>query len=212
MPQPVLWYFADPMCSWCWGFTPVMEQIKRQYDARLKIALVMGGLRPGTTDPITPSLRDELLHHWDQVQRRSGAEFRTDGALPEGFVYDTEPAARAVLTVGGLQPDATFAFYQSVQAAFYTQGVDVTRADALTRLAEEQGIEPLQFLEEFDSDRARRKTRMHFVQTRSYGVQGFPTLIGEGGGEFRVLTRGYQEFPSLQAQLDAWLAGTDTAP
>lgn len=212
MPQPLLWYFADPMCSWCWGFTPVMEQIKQQYDDRLKIALVMGGLRPGTTDPITPSLREELLHHWQEVQRRSGAEFRTEGALPEGFVYDTEPAARAVITVGGLKPETTFAFYQSLQSAFYTRGVDVTRTDELASLAEEQNIEPLPFLEAFDSDPVRQKTRMHFVQTRSYGVQGFPTLIAEGGGERRVLTRGYQDFPSLQAQLDAWLAGADASP
>jgi len=25
MNPPRLWYFADPMCSWCRGFSPVIE-------------------------------------------------------------------------------------------------------------------------------------------------------------------------------------------
>ncbi|MCH7478788.1 MAG: DsbA family protein, partial [SAR324 cluster bacterium] len=24
-----LYYFGDPMCSWCWGFKPVLEQVDR---------------------------------------------------------------------------------------------------------------------------------------------------------------------------------------
>lgn len=205
MSRPVLWYFADPMCSWCWGFTPVIEQIKQQYDDRLNIALVMGGLRPGTTEPITPELREELLHHWQQVHDRSGAGFQTEGALPEGFVYDTEPAARGVITVGKLRPEATFPYYKSVQAAFYTRNRDVTRAETLARLAQELGVEPEAFREWFDSEEARRNTRRHFFQTRAYGVQGFPTLIAEAQGGRKVLTRGYQEFPALGQALDDWL-------
>ena len=23
-----LYYVADPMCSWCWGFQPVLEKVK----------------------------------------------------------------------------------------------------------------------------------------------------------------------------------------
>ena len=29
--KPILWYFADPMCSWCWGFSPVISEIKKSY-------------------------------------------------------------------------------------------------------------------------------------------------------------------------------------
>ena len=50
--QLVLWYFADPMCSSCWGFAPVMSAIKEKYSDRFRIALVLGGLRPGTTERV----------------------------------------------------------------------------------------------------------------------------------------------------------------
>jgi len=46
MNTPILWYFADPMCSWCWGFSPVIETLRDEYRERMKTALVLGGLRP----------------------------------------------------------------------------------------------------------------------------------------------------------------------
>jgi putative protein-disulfide isomerase len=205
MSQPILWYFADPMCSWCWGFTPIIEQIKQQYDDRLKIALVMGGLRPGTTESMSPALHEELLHHWHEVHRLSGAKFQTDGVLPDGFVYDTEPAARAVVTVGNTNPSVTFQYYKSIQTAFYMQGEDVTQTDILTQLAQHQGLESHQFRKKFDSEDARQKTRKHFIQTRAYGVQGFPTLIIESPNAKQVLTRGYSPFPAIGRTIDHWL-------
>ena len=98
-PSRILWYFADPMCSWCWGFAPVISAIKEAYADRLKGALVLCGLRPGTTEPMTAALREEILHHWHEVHRRTGQPFIFDDAMPAGFVYDTEPPSRAVVAV-----------------------------------------------------------------------------------------------------------------
>ncbi|MBI3570502.1 MAG: DsbA family protein, partial [Gammaproteobacteria bacterium] len=109
--ERVLWYFADPMCSWCWGFTPAISAIKESYSDRLKIALMLGGLRPGTTEPVTPKFREETLHHWRDVQRMTGQPFAFEDAMPEGFVYDTEPASRAVIAVAGIDPEATFPYF-----------------------------------------------------------------------------------------------------
>ncbi len=135
-PSRILWYFADPMCSWCWGFSPVIDAIKETYADQVKVALMLGGLRPGTTEPMTTALRDEILHHWHEVQRRTGQAFVFENAMPAGFVYDTEPPSRAVIAVAEINPEATFPYFKSVQAAFYTQSQDVTQAQTLTTLAE----------------------------------------------------------------------------
>ena len=57
MSMPILWYFADPMCSWCWGFSPAIDVLRDEYRDRIKIALVLGGLRPGETTSMTPTAR-----------------------------------------------------------------------------------------------------------------------------------------------------------
>ena len=81
MPDKILWYFADPMCSWCWGFSPVMHEIKNTFDQKLKIALMLGGLRPGTTEAMSEAARKEILHHWHEVQKKCGADFTFEDAL-----------------------------------------------------------------------------------------------------------------------------------
>ena len=209
MNAPLLWYFADPMCSWCWGFSPAIEALRETYHDRLKIALVLGGLRPGTTAPMTAAARDETLHHWQQVHARSGQPFRFDGALPDGFIYDTEPASRAVVTAGGLDPSTIFAMFQAIQTAFYAEGRDVTQPAVLAELAAGLGIDAAAFQHAFDSDAARTRTQAHFAHSRKAGVRGFPTLILQRGEQLDRITDGWQTLDAVQAELDRLLLRTD---
>lgn len=205
-PSRILWYFADPMCSWCWGFSPVIDAIKETYADQVKVALMLGGLRPGTTEPMTTELRDEILHHWHEVQRHSGQAFVFENAMPAGFVYDTEPPSRAVIAVAMINPEATFPYFKSVQAAFYTQSQDVTQAQTLTTLAETHHIAAPDFLEQFHSEDVKEKTRLHFQQSRLAGVRGFPTVLLQDASGPTLLTSGYRAFEELRPGIDAWLA------
>ncbi|HJW80997.1 MAG TPA: DsbA family protein [Acidiferrobacterales bacterium] len=205
-PSRILWYFADPMCSWCWGFAPVISAIRQAYADRLKVALLLGGLRPGTTEPMSAALRAEILHHWHEVHRRTGQPFAFEGAMPAGFVYDTEPPSRAVVAVAGINPEETFPYFKSVQAAFYAHRQDVTQTQTLAELAEAHHIAAPQFLEQFHSAEAEAKTRMHFQQTQEAGVRGFPTALLQDAVGSTLLTRGYRSFEELQPEIEAWLA------
>lgn len=190
MREPILWYLADPMCSWCWGFTPAIETLRDEFRDRAKIAMVLGGLRPGETTPMTASARDDILHHWHAVHERTGQPFQFDGALPEGFVYDTEPASRAVVTVGGLNPTLIFAMFKAIQSAFYAEGRDVTQPDTLADLAAGLGVDRDLFLQAFNSDIARNRTQAHFKQARQAGITGFPSLILQQGEQLHPISNG----------------------
>ncbi|MGF1645173.1 MAG: DsbA family protein [Thiotrichales bacterium] len=207
-PQPVLWYFADPMCSWCWGFSPVIEAIRNEYADRLQVALMLGGLRPGVAEPMAPSLRAEILHHWREVQARTGQPFRFEAALPEGFVYDTEPASRAVIAVAELAPSATFAYLKAVQSAFYADGRDVTQTGVLCDLAAALDVNPQDFARRFESESLRLKTRAHFETARKWGVRGFPTTLLQLGQSGHWLARGYRSHAELVTALDRWVAAS----
>ena len=206
--ERILWYFADPMCSWCWGFSPAISAIKESYSDRLKIALMLGGLRPGTTEPVTPQFREETLHHWRDVHKMTGQPFAFESAMPEGFVYDTEPASRAVIAVAEIDPEVIFPYFKSVQAAFYSQGRDVTKPATLAELAEQHYIDKPGFLERFESEDVRNKTRAHFRITRETGVRGFPTIVLQAESGHKLLTNGCRPLEELRPELDAWLAET----
>jgi putative protein-disulfide isomerase len=206
MGAPVLWYFADPMCSWCWGFSPVIETLRDAYRDRVQIALVLGGLRPGETTPMTPKAREDILHHWHAVQARTGQAFRFEHALPEGFVYDTEPASRAVVAVGGLDPALIFPLFKAIQHAFYAEGRDVTQTRVLVELAAGLGVDAAAFLRTFDSDESRDRTQAHFRHARQVGVRGFPTLILQQDTQLHPVCNGCQPLDTVRAAIEARLA------
>ena len=203
MSTPILWYFADPMCSWCWGFSPVIETLRDEYRDSLKIALVLGGLRPGETAPLTAAGREDILHHWHQVHARTGQPFRFENALPPGFVYDTEPASRAVVTLGGIDPALIFPLFRAIQSAFYAEGRDVTQPGVLADLAAGLGVDAAAFLQAFDSDAARARTQAHFRQARQAGVRGFPALVLQQDTRLQTVSSGCQPLDTVRAALAA---------
>lgn len=75
MTNPHLIYFADPMCSWCWGFSPVIDSVADEFGSSLPIRLVLGGLRPGTTEPLTQNSKRDIRQHWEHVKEASGQAF-----------------------------------------------------------------------------------------------------------------------------------------
>ncbi|SFO24495.1 DsbA family protein [Nitrosospira briensis] len=209
MSEKILWYVADPMCSWCWGFMPVIDRIRDEYGGGLKVELLLGGLRPGTKDSISAAQRQEILHHWHTVHRTTGQPFRFEGAMPEGFVYDTEPASRGVIAVSLINPLAVFPFFKAVQSAFYVAQQNVTDPIVLSQLAANAGLDAQRFLRTFESEMARNLALAHFQKARQWGVRGFPSLIAQSGENYDLLAAGYCQFEELRLKLDEWL--TDIA-
>jgi putative protein-disulfide isomerase len=193
------------MCSWCWGFTPTFDRIRERFDQELRFALVMGGLRPYTKEMVTDSFREEILHHWRDVQEMTGQAFSFEGAMPEGFIYDSEPPARAVLTAGRLEPERGFEIFKAIQQAFYVNQIDITRTDQLVELLSGFGIQKRAFLVLFESEELRAMTQQHFVQTRQYGVRGFPTLTLGPKEHPIIITSGYQPFSNIESRIKSWL-------
>lgn len=201
----ILWYVADPMCSWCWGFDPVIKSIKEKYDDQLNISLLLGGLQPGTTAPLSDDSRNEILHHWRDVHKRTKQPFKFDGALPEGFIYNTELPSRAVLAVSEIKPEQTFVFFHTLQEAFYAKKLDITKEDILLELAGQFEIEADDFRKQFQSEEIKNKTKAHFQRARQVGVRGFPTCVLQYKTEHKLLNSGFQEFSELYPEIDAWL-------
>jgi putative protein-disulfide isomerase len=155
-------------------------------------------------------LRGEILQHWYAVQRRTGQPFRFDAALPLGFVYDTEPACRAVVSMISLERRAAFAYFRALQRAFYAEQQDITRGDVLAGIAREFAIEEDSFRVRWGSDEMRARTRRHFAFAREVGVRGFPTIILGDQRGYRLLTHGYQPFDALRREIEDWLTGVST--
>ena len=200
-----LLYVMDPMCSWCWGFSPIAEALVEQAQAKgVELHLVVGGLRTGGAS-LEPAKRRYILEHWQAVNEATGQPFTFEGALPEGFVYDTEPACRALVAARSLAPDCAWKLVKLIQQAFYVQGRDVTQASVLVELAETAGVPRIEFAAAFDSTEQQAATAADIAWVQDLGIAGFPTLLAEHNGQLALLTNGYQPLEPLADLLGRWL-------
>ena len=199
-------YFADPMCSWCWGFAPVMEAIKAACAGLVPIRLCVGGLRPFTTEPMRERDQAFVRHHWEEVAAQTGQPFDFAFFEREGFVYDTEPACRAAVAVRGLAPEATLSHFAALQHAFYAKNRDLTQTDVLADIAS-AFVARDDFAVVFAAEQVREATLADFRLAQRLGITGFPTVVLVEDNRAAVLTSGWQPFADLEAPLHAWLKG-----
>ncbi|MCW8836601.1 MAG: DsbA family protein [Rhodospirillales bacterium] len=210
-PERSLIFVGDPMCSWCWGFAPVMGELAALCAEReIPVDVLVGGLRPGTTEPMDDRALGYISHHWHEVHKTTGQPFDFEALerrRAEGFVYDTEPACRAVVTVRSAAPALALPYFEALHRAFYAEGRDVTATDILAELAEGLGVPRDSFMTVFEDEAARNATLVDFEASRRLGVQGFPTLILREGTTGGLLSAGYQPIETLRPAVEAWLDG-----
>ena len=200
-----LFYFADPMCSWCWGFSPVIRAIAGIAHDRAPVRLVVGGLRAGQRRPLDDQAKAALRHHWEEVERTTGQRFSFSFFERDGFVYDTELACRAMVVMRSFAPASTLAYLDAVHRAFYLSDRDVTDRSVLADIAKEFALDPAAFVALFEAPEIVEATLADFRATASAGITGFPTVILRRGEDFSLLTAGYQPLEALKPQLEHWL-------
>jgi putative protein-disulfide isomerase len=183
-------YVADPLCSWCYGFGPQLEDVLARHPD-IALELVMGGLRAGNTEPMSPAFRDMLRGHWGHVSQLTGLEFSDAIFERDGFVYDTEPPCRAVVAARSLDPRRALVLMKAIQSAFYREGRDVTVPATLAAIAAECGYDAASFSTALASPAMREATHADFARAREWGVTGFPTLALARGDALYLLTAGF---------------------
>ena len=201
-------YFTDPMCSWCYGFSPVIDEVAARYADRLPIRLVMGGLRPGNTKPMTREAAQDLRGHWTHVTEASGQDFGACAIDAGGFVYDTDPAARAVALARRTGTALALDYLREAHKAFYVRGLDITNPEVLADLAAELGMDRTAFRAGLDDPALKEEAWSDYSTSQNAGVSGFPTLIlgPNPDGTYSMVTRGFNSLENILETIERRLA------
>ncbi|MBT3764235.1 MAG: DsbA family protein [Rhodospirillales bacterium] len=198
-------YVGDPMCSWCWGFSHAVEEIYTHFNDQAPLTIRLGGLHAYETDPMSDDYKATIRHHWEDVNRATGAPFDFSFFDREGFVLDTEPACRAVVTMRSLHKEKTLPFYEAISRSFYTENKDTTDVETFKVLCEEVGADPEEFEAKFSSDDYKELTKLDFIFCQRTGATGFPSMMVKEGETYAMLTAGYQPFENLKPILERWI-------
>jgi putative protein-disulfide isomerase len=199
-------YVGDPMCSWCWGISEVIEQLRVEYRDVMGFRMVLGGLRPGETEPMDVRMAEFLARHWRKVEKTTGQPFNHDLLASRTFVYDTEPPSRAVRVADALHPGMAFPFFQAIQEAFYVRNADTNLLQTYLALCPRFGFDLEAFEAMYNSSGMLAATQEDFRLSTSLGIRSFPTVLVRMENECHMIAMGYSTFEDLKQEIDYLLA------
>jgi putative protein-disulfide isomerase len=193
-----LLYVVDPMCSWCWGFTEVREQVSEEFP-ELEWQLVMGGLASDSDEPMDEATKSYVQEAWRAVAARTGAEFNHAFWTECAPRRSTYPSCRAVIVAG--ESGKAEEMLAAIQRAYYQEACNPSDTEVLTALAADIGLDPATFEAALDSPETQTQLTEDFALRSAIGAYSFPSVGLLDGEQGLLITTGWCEASVLTAAL-----------
>jgi putative protein-disulfide isomerase len=196
-------YIGDTMCSWCYGIAPELAKIKNNHP-EIEFRTINGGLRPYNTEKAI-DMADFLKSHWVEIEERTGQVFSHKILEDPNFVYDTEPASRAVIVARAMNPAIEFDFFAAVQTAFYRDNENTNELPTFIKIAKQFELDQNRFEELFHSQEIKESTKADFQVSQQMGIKNFPSLVLKKGAEFTLIAGGFETAENIEKTIEQLL-------
>ncbi len=209
MNKDTIYYVYDPLCSWCYGFSPVIKKIKNTYEEQFDFQVISGGMQSGERKQPVSAIRDYLKGAYKNVTERTGVEFGEQfmEVLEEGNrMLDSVPPSIALSIVKDLKPAETLNFAATIQEAIYYDGFNWNLVDAYFPYLEQYDIESEEFKQKFEDPLYKEKTLEDFKLAANFGVTGFPSVILKKEDKYYLIAQGFVPYEQLQATIEQVLS------
>jgi len=197
-------YVIDPMCSWCWAFRSVTEQLKDKHPD-LAWQYIMGGLAPDSDLPMPEQMQQGIQSIWRQIEGTTGTKFNYDFWSQNTPRRSTYPACRAVITAEEIAPGSALKMIDAIQKAYYLNAQNPSDLAILTTLAESIDLDSMLFSEKIRSTEIKHKLQQHLSYAQQLGAQGFPSLYLQINEQVAPLALGYTQIDRVEERLESIL-------
>ncbi|MGR9115869.1 MAG: DsbA family protein [Gammaproteobacteria bacterium] len=172
-----LYYFHDPMCSWCYAFNASLQALAQALPEPVRLEKVVGGLAPDTMEPMPMPLAHKIQQTWRRIEQTiPGVRFNFDFWLENTPIRSTYPACRAVLAAkkqGAVFEDRMIS---AIQNAYYRKAENPSLPETLLRCAQQAGLNVGEFSADLAGDAIEHELQKQIDLARRLGVVSFPSL------------------------------------
>jgi putative protein-disulfide isomerase len=200
-------YVYDALCGWCYGFSPVIQELYNNYGHQLEFEVVSGGMVTGDRIGPVSDMAGYISGAYTAVENASGVrfgkKFLEETLYRDDVVFSSVEPAIALSAFKTLQPENAVRFASAIQTAIYYHGAEPARAETYADLAHDFGIDRNVFLEKMNDPESIALAEADFRRSRALGVNGFPTTFYEDANGNRVqLSRGFTTYNNISLRLE----------
>jgi len=217
--KPVVYYCYDAYCGWCYGFSPVIKRIASAYNDKLSCEVLSGGMIPKEYERPISAIATYVSQAYRQVEEMTGIKFGEDylwhifNPDKSDWFQHSEKSAAALCVFKEYHPDQQVAFAVDLQYALHFEGRDLTDDEAYRHLTEKYSIPAVEFYQKLNSEEYKEKAKYEFALCKQLQVTSFPqVLIQTGEQKFYLLAKGFTDYETLQARIEAVLNETQNNP
>ena len=217
--QPTLYYCYDAYCGWCYGFSPVIRKIAKEYESTLAFDVLSGGMiLPQEPTHFAPMAR-YIQTAYTRVEQLTGVRFGEDFLWhvnhPEetDWYPDSTKPAVALCIFKEYYPDNAIPMAADLQYALNFEGRDLTDNEAYRHLLERYHIPAEEFYAKLKSEEYIEKAYYEFALVKQLKVTGFPCVLMQvTDSKFYLLTSGYTDYETLKARIEKVLGEIISEP
>ena len=194
-----LYYVYDPMCSWCWAYQPVLEQVRKALAQQVKMVNVLGGLAADSDEPMDGSMQQHLQDVWRTIEAETGTAFNHDFWTKNTPRRSTYIACRAVLAAA--KQNNEIDMVQTIGMAYYQRAMNPSDEDTLLQLADEMSLDFDQFKLDLRSKAIDAELQNHIRLARAMKANSFPGWVVGINGQFHSIAVDYHSAHPTLAQI-----------
>lgn len=196
-----LYYIHDPMCSWCWGFAPVRQQLRNRLPASISWQPLLGGLAADSDAPMPADLQNQIAATWHRIQDQLGTVFNHDFWINNQPRRSTYPACRAVIVAKKYSAELGDSMTAAIQQAYYLDAKNPSDDSTLIELATRIGLDAEHCRQQLNAPETQTALLQEIQYARELQHDGFPSLRLVHQGRLYPITLDYQDPEPMLAQI-----------
>ena len=206
-------YIYDPLCGWCYGFSPVIRKIQEEYKDKMDFDIISGGMIVGDRVGPVGAFADYILKALPRLEEMTGVKFGEPylSKLKDKSLYQSslKPCIALEVFKSYNQKDA-IAFASAIQKAQYIDGHDLQDDSVYLELLKPYAIATEEFLQKLNSDEFKYETTNQFKMIQDWGISGFPAVILVKDNQFYLIAKGYVDYENLSKVIEKILIEKST--
>ncbi|MFN3196433.1 MAG: DsbA family protein [Chlorobiota bacterium] len=207
--KPTVLYVYDIMCGWCYGFSPVINKLYKEYNDSVDFETISGGMVTGDrVGPLSTSMSSYIKDAYKTIESRMGVEFGESyiNSLDNLEKIQTSiPGSKLMTAFKSFDTKKSVPFAHELQNAIFRYGANPDSLEEILNSCDTFGVDKEKLLIISKSDKVEPVMNHDFELSRRLGVTGFPTVFIILNDEIHQIARGATKYENIKQRLESVL-------
>lgn len=209
MEKAKLLYFYDPLCGWCFGFSPVIKKLEHEFQEQIDFEAISGGMVLGERVKPLSEMKDYLKEAMPRLEEMTGVKFGDPylEILEEGsLMLNSELPCIAMTVYKSMSNKSSIEFASALQSTLYEKGINLNEIENYQGLVENFDLPWEVFKTKMQDVAYKEKTYQEFQIGQQMGIGGFPSVVLSVGNQGYLIARGYRPESEMKAVIEEVLS------